>query len=184
MTEAHRTFVIAEAGVNHNGDEDMALALVDAAAAAGADAVKFQTFSADRLVRPGTEKAGYQKTHTGDGGQHDMLKALEMSPRMHDRIHERCDDRGIEFMSTAFDEASLDYLVGLGIRRIKVPSGEITNLPFLRHMAAKGLPMIVSTGMADMQEVKDAVAAIEAASGSDPAITVLHCTSRLSDGAR
>lgn len=176
------TFVIAEAGVNHNGDQNIALQLVDIAADAGADAVKFQTFSADRLTRRGAEKADYQKQATGDGDQYDMLKALEMSVDMHHRILERCRDRNIEFMSTAFDEECFDFLVSLGIKRVKVPSGEIVNYPLLRHMARANLPMILSTGMATLEEVGDAAAVIADSRTapidvSQPALTILHCTS-------
>lgn len=179
-----RTFIIAEAGVNHNGDQAMALALVEAAAKSGADAVKFQTFSADKLTRKGAAKAEYQKRTTGAGDQHGMLKALEMSEDLHRRLFDRCIELGIEFMSTAFDEESLNFLVELGIRRIKVPSGEITNAPLLRHMASQGLPLIVSTGMADLVEIVSALDIIRdarAASGlGEPLaemVTVLHCTS-------
>jgi N,N'-diacetyllegionaminate synthase len=179
-----KTFIIAEAGVNHNGDEKMALALVEAAVKSGADAVKFQTFSADKLTRKGAEKAEYQKQATGDGDQHGMLKALEMSENLHRRLFSRCAELGIEFMSTAFDEESLDFLVALGVKRIKVPSGEITNAPLLRHMAGKGLPLIVSTGMAELDEVVAAVDVIRAAriahGFAEPLaemVTILHCTS-------
>jgi N,N'-diacetyllegionaminate synthase len=179
-----KTFIIAEAGVNHNGDEKMALALVEAAAKSGADAVKFQTFSADKLTRKGASKAEYQKQATGAGDQHGMLKSLEMSETMHRRLFDRCSQLGIEFMSTAFDEDALDFLVALGIKRIKVPSGEITNAPLLKHMAAKGLPLIVSTGMAELHEVIDAVETIRAARAAhrfaEPLaerVTLLHCTS-------
>jgi N,N'-diacetyllegionaminate synthase len=179
-----KTFIIAEAGVNHNGDEKMAFALVEAAAKSGADAVKFQTFSADKLTRKGAEKAEYQKRATGDGDQHAMLKALEMSEQLHQRLFAHCAELGIEFMSTAFDEEALDFLVALGIKRIKVPSGEITNAPFLRRMASKGLPLIVSTGMADLQEIVAALDVIRternARGFAEPMaeiVTVLHCTS-------
>jgi N,N'-diacetyllegionaminate synthase len=179
-----KTFIIAEAGVNHNGNEKMALALVEAAAKSGADAVKFQTFSADKLTRKGAAKADYQKQATGAGDQHGMLKSLEMSETMHRRLFDRCTQLGIEFMSTAFDEESLDFLVALGIRRIKVPSGEITNAPLLRDMAGKGLPLIVSTGMAELDEVVAAVETIRIARAaerlSEPLadrVTLLHCTS-------
>lgn len=179
-----KTFIIAEAGVNHNGDEKMAVELVEAAAKSGADAVKFQTFSADKLTRKGAEKAEYQKQATGDGDQHGMLKALEMSGGLHRRLFARCTELGIEFMSTAFDEEALDFLVALGIKRIKVPSGEITNVPLLRHMASKGLPLIVSTGMAELEEVVAAIGIIRAARESrgfaEPLgdiVTILHCTS-------
>jgi len=179
-----KTFIIAEAGVNHNGDEKTALALVEAAAKSGANAVKFQTFSADKLTRKGAEKAEYQKKTTGEGDQHDMLKALEMSEGLHGRLFARCSELGIEFMSTAFDEESLDFLIALGIKRIKVPSGEITNAPLLKHMAGKGLPLIVSTGMAELDEVVTAVDTIRAARSAGrfaaplaEMVTLLHCTS-------
>ena len=178
------TFIIAEAGVNHNGDADLAIKLVEVAAQSGADAVKFQTFSADKLTRRGAEKAEYQKKSTGDGDQYDMLKALEMSDDLHRRLVALSHELGIEFMSTAFDEDALDLLVALGIRRIKVPSGEITNTPFLRHMAAKNLPLIVSTGMASLEEVQQAVAVIAETRAQlglqlplSEVVTILHCTS-------
>jgi N,N'-diacetyllegionaminate synthase len=179
-----KTFIIAEAGVNHNGDEEMALALVEAAAKSGADAVKFQTFSADKLTRKGAEKAEYQKKTTGEGDQHGMLKALEMSEQLHSLLFAHCAKLGIEFMSTAFDEDALDFLIALGVKRIKVPSGEITNLPFLRHMASKGLPLIVSSGMAELNEVVAAVDTIretrKVQGFAEPLaemVTILHCTS-------
>lgn len=177
-------FIIAEAGVNHNGSVDNALRLVDAAADAGADAVKFQTFSADRLVTPTAETAGYQKDRTGANDQLSMLRALELSPEAHRRLADRCGDRGIEFLSTPFDESAADFLISLGCRRLKIPSGEITNLPFLRFLAAKGLPLLLSTGMSDLSEVRAAVEVIAAArlSSGDTAppaawLTLLHCTS-------
>lgn len=176
-------FIIAEAGVNHNGDEAMAFELVEIAARCGADAVKFQTFSADKLVARGTAKAAYQNRETGDGDQHAMLKALELSPAVHGRLATHCAARGIEFMSTPFDEESVDMLLELGMRRIKVPSGEITNLPFLQYIAAKCVPLVVSTGMADMDEICLAVGLIrdtwQACGFTSPAdaLTVLHCTS-------
>jgi N,N'-diacetyllegionaminate synthase len=179
-----KTFIIAEAGVNHNGDEKMALALVEVAAKSGADAVKFQTFSADKLTRKGAEKAEYQKKTTGEGDQHGLLKALEMSEQLHGRLFARCAQLGIEFMSTAFDEEALDFLVALGIKRIKVPSGELTNVPLLRHMTSKGLPLILSSGMADLNEVVAAVDAIREtrkvqgfAESLAEMLTILHCTS-------
>ncbi len=177
-------FIIAEAGVNHNGDADRALAMVNAAKAAGADAVKFQTFSADKLAAPGAEKADYQKRETGDGDQHGMLKALEMSEDLHHRLIARCAEVGVEFMSTPFDEEAADFLVAAGMKRIKVPSGEIVNHPFLRHLAALDRPMIVSTGMATMEEITDAVAVIAETRTKrgltaplEQAVTILHCTS-------
>ena len=177
-------FVIAEAGVNHNGDADRALDMIDVAAESGADAIKFQTFSADKLVSHTAQKAEYQKRETGEGGQYAMLKALEMSDALHRALVERCTARGIEFMSTPFDEAAVDMLIALGMRRIKVPSGEITNHPFLKYLAAKDRPLIVSTGMATMTEIEEAVAVIAATRTARglvaplaEVITVLHCTS-------
>lgn len=179
-----RSFIIAEAGVNHNGDEALALQLVETAAECGADAVKFQTFDADKLVLRGAEKAEYQKRQTGAGDQHAMLKALELSRDTHRRLFDRCTELGIEFMSTPFDEEAADFLLQLGMERIKVPSGEITNTPFLEFLAAKDVPLIVSTGMASLSEILDAVRTIAAtrqrrgfqASMKDM-VTVLHCTS-------
>jgi len=177
-------FVIAEAGVNHNGSIDLALRLVDIAAECGADAVKFQTFSAERLVRPGARTAQYQARATGESDQFAMLKRLELSVEDHRRISERCKERGIEFMSTPFDEEAADLLLSLGMKRIKVPSGEITNLPFLEVLADADRPMIVSTGMSTIAEIEaavDTIARRRAARGftaplSDM-VTVLHCTS-------
>ena len=179
-----RCFIIAEAGVNHNGDEALALKLVETAKDCGADAVKFQTFDADKLVRPGADKAEYQKRQTGAGDQHAMLKALELSREAHRRVFQRCTELGIEFMSTPFDEEAADFLLQLGMRRIKVPSGEITNTPFLEFLAAKGVPLIVSTGMASLEEIEEAVRVIEATrrrhghgAAMADAVTILHCTS-------
>lgn len=179
-----KTFVIAEAGVNHNGSDDLALQLVEIAARCGADAVKFQTFSADKLVRKGAEKAEYQKRETGDGDQYSMLKRLEMSENLHRKLLVRCGELGIEFMSTPFDEESADFLVALGMRHIKVPSGEITNHPFLAHLAAKNVPMILSTGMATLDEIHEAVGVVRSVreqygftAGLENMLTVLHCTS-------
>ncbi|MCP9451751.1 MAG: N-acetylneuraminate synthase [Nitrospira sp.] len=177
-------FIIAEAGVNHNGSEEMALQLIEAAAAAGADAVKFQTFRSETLCLPGTSKAEYQKAHTGTGDQFAMLKTLELSWASYPALIARCRSLGIEFMSTAFDEEALDMLVGLGMMRIKIPSGEITNLPLLRYAATKRLPIILSTGMASLDEVKEAIMVVCAAvrlTGVDDLsggrIALLHCTS-------
>lgn len=177
-------FFIAEAGVNHNGDADRALAMVDAAQAAGADAVKFQTFTAEKLVSPQAEKAEYQRRETGDGSQYDMLKALEMSPELHAALYARCERVGIEFMSTAFDEDALDFLIALGMRRIKIPSGEIINHPFIAHAAAQDRPIILSTGMATMTEIHEAIATIARVRSEKgfehplaDVLTILHCTS-------
>lgn len=172
-----KTLIIAEAGVNHNGDIDMACALIDAASHAGADLVKFQTFDADRLVTHNARKADYQVKTTGtDESQRDMLKRLELSPAMHEQLIAHAAKCGIEFFSTAFDLDSLDYLLGLGMSRIKVPSGELTNLPYLRKVGSTGKPVILSTGMANLGEIEAALAALEAAGASRHQITVLHCS--------
>ena len=178
------TFIIAEAGVNHNGSLQLALQLVETAAQCGANAIKFQTFRADKLVIRGAPKAGYQKAATGGGDQHSMLSMLELSEPMHRSLFERCAEREIEFMSTPFDEGSADFLVDLGMKRIKIPSGEITNHSFLRHLAKKNLPLILSTGMSTLEEVQDAVAVIRAErqrlelyTPIEEMLTVLHCTS-------
>jgi N,N'-diacetyllegionaminate synthase len=174
---AARTLVIAEAGVNHNGDLGMALRLVDVAADAGADFVKFQTFSAARLATAAARKADYQVATTGgDESQLAMLHRLELSAEAHAQIVARCRERSIGFLSTGFDIECVDFLIGLGIPLIKIPSGELTNLPYLRHVGALGLPTVLSTGMAELAEVAQAIAALEAAGLPRMLLTVLHCT--------
>jgi N,N'-diacetyllegionaminate synthase len=173
---ADRTLIIAEGGVNHNGDIDVAMKLVDVAAAAGADMVKFQTFSAKHLVTPFAGKADYQTKHTeGAETQYAMLKRLELSRPGHVALMERCRLRGIGFLSTAFDLESVDLLVELALDRFKIPSGEITNLPYLQHIGGLGKPIILSTGMATLGEIESAVALLEAAGTPRTQITVLHC---------
>jgi N,N'-diacetyllegionaminate synthase len=179
-----KTFIIAEAGVNHDGNNNLAIQLVEIAARSGANAIKFQTFSADKLTRKGVEKANYQKKINDDEDQHTLLAKLEISKELHHVLVKRSSELGIEFMSTAFDEDALDFLVSIGIRRIKVPSGEITNLPFVAHMASKNLPMIVSTGMANMEEVRGALEVIRTerkrlgfTEPLEQIVTILHCTS-------
>lgn len=174
----HRgTLVIAEAGVNHNGDLATALSLVDVATESGADIVKFQTFTADRLVTRDAAKAEYQKATTSNTEtQFEMLRELELSHNEHLAIVERCQERGIGFLSTGFDIDNVDMLVGLGMDQIKVPSGEITNLPYLRHIGDLCLPTILSTGMADMEEVSSALDVLLACGSSKSDITILHCT--------
>lgn len=172
-----KTLVIAEAGVNHNGDLDMARALVDAAAAAGADLVKFQTFRADRLATPAAAKAGYQAASGGAGeSQQGMLRRLELSEDGHHALRAHCADRGVTFFSTAFDLESLDFLASLGLDRFKVPSGELTNLPYLERAARFGKPVILSTGMATLDEVGAAIAVLETSGLPRAALTVLQCT--------
>jgi N,N'-diacetyllegionaminate synthase len=172
-----KTLIIAEAGVNHNGDLALARQLVDVAAEAGADLVKFQTFSADRLVTAAARQAAYQERNTGVvESQHAMLKRLELSRAMHEELIAHCRERGIHFFSTGFDTQSVDLLLELGATRIKVPSGELTNLPFLRHIGAAGRDVILSTGMGTLDEVVEAVGALERAGTPRARITVLHCT--------
>lgn len=168
-------FLIAEAGVNHDGELDTALALVDVAAEAGADAVKFQTFDPDALVTAGAELAEYQQaTVPSAGSQHEMLARLRFGVQEHAAIIERCAEREIGFLSTPFDSGSARMLAELGVPAFKVGSGELTNLPFLAELAAYGLPMLVSTGMADLDEVRAAVDAVRAHGAP---LVLLHCTS-------
>lgn len=170
-------FVIAEAGVNHNGDMKLAKELVDKAAEAGADAVKFQSFITEELITPDAMKAGYQVESTGEGGsQYDMLKALELSAADHAELKAHCDERRIIYLCTPYERASVDMLHELGVTAFKVASTDTTNVPFLAYMAAKGRPVILSTGMSTMGEVEEAVDALEEA-GSANKIVILHCTS-------
>jgi N,N'-diacetyllegionaminate synthase len=172
-----KTLIIAEAGVNHNGDIELAKRLIDVAADAGADIVKFQTFCADRLVTKTAAKADYQVTTTGaEESQHEMLRRLELSPAMHEILMAHCTQRNIEFMSTAFDEQSVDLLSGYGLTRFKIPSGEITNLAYLRHIAKVAGEVIISTGMATLDEIGAAIAVFEVNGVPRARITVLHCT--------
>ena len=172
---AGRTFIVAEAGVNHNGDLSLARALVDVAAEAGADAVKFQTFTADGLVTRAAPTADYQRRAAGELSQHAMLAALELSPAAHEALWTHCAARGIEFLSTPFDVDSAHYLKRLGVRRLKISSGDVTNLPMLEVVGALGLPVILSTGMADLDEVDAAVAALRGAGLTD--LVLLQCVS-------
>lgn len=173
---ADKTLIIAEAGVNHNGDMETARRLVDAAAQAGADMVKFQTFKADRLVTVSANKADYQMQTTGaTESQHEMIRKLELSETMHEELIAHCAKRGIEFFSTAFDLESLDYLMSLGMQRVKVPSGEITNLPYLRRIGGFGKPVILSTGMSTLDDIEAALDVLECSGTSREIVTVLHC---------
>jgi N-acetylneuraminate synthase len=172
----HPCFIVAEAGVNHNGDLGLGLKLVDAARNAGADAVKFQTFRADRLVLPDAPKAPYQTATTGAAeSQAEMLRRLELPPEAHHQLMAHCRKRGLLFLSTPFDEGSADFLDELGVPAFKLASGELTYVSFLAHVAAKGKPMIVSTGMATLEEVEAAVRAVRA--GGNPGLVLLHCVS-------
>ena len=172
-------YIIAEAGVNHNGDMALAHQLVDAAAAAGADAVKFQTFRAEEIVTGGAQKADYQKDTSGaDETQLAMLKRLELDLDAHRDLLARCRSAGIDFLSTPFDAKSLDMLLDLGLSAIKIPSGEITNLPYLRHAGAKEKRIILSTGMCTLDEVRQATDALAAAGTPAQGITLLHCNTQ------
>tara|TARA_R110002096_G_scaffold47309_3_gene126260 strand:+ start:1361 stop:2362 length:1002 start_codon:yes stop_codon:yes gene_type:complete len=169
--------VIAEAGVNHNGSLELAKSLIDAAAEAGADFVKFQTFKAKSLVTNSAPKAEYQVKNAGaDESQFEMIRRLELSEQMHEELWDYCEKKNIGFLSTGFDTSSVDYLKSLGIDLFKVPSGELTNLPFLRHIGALNRNVILSTGMACLGEIEQAIDAVEKAGTPRNKITVLHCT--------
>ncbi len=168
--------IIAEAGVNHNGDIKTALRLVEVAAESGADVVKFQTFIAQNLATRHTPKAEYSKSTTDAAESHlDMIRKLELSREMHEELISYCDERGMMFLSSPFDEESADLLSSMEVAAFKIPSGEITNLPFLTHVARKGKPMIVSSGMSYLGEVETAVETIGRA-GNDQ-VVLLHCVS-------
>lgn len=173
-----KTIIIAEAGVNHNGDIDLAKKLVGEAAAAGADLVKFQTFLAKKIVSSTAPKAEYQKLTTDSGeSQFEMIQKLELSRESHEVLIEECRRQGIGFFSTAFDPESFDMLLDLGcVDIIKIPSGEITNLPLLRYMTRLGKPVLLSTGMSNLGEVEAAIQVIQAAGTPRHLITILHCT--------
>lgn len=174
--DGHPCFVIAEAGVNHNGDPRLAGELVRVAAEAGADAVKFQTFAAERLATAAAPKASYQVARTErDESAQAMLRRLELDRDDHVQLIADCKSAGVMFLSSAFDEGSADMLDELGVDAFKVPSGEITNVSYLRHVAAKKRPLIVSTGMSTLEEVEVAVAAIRET--ADVPFVLLHCVS-------
>lgn len=173
----NRTLIIAEAGVNHNGNIELAKQLIDAAAEAGADLVKFQTFNAKRQVTSFAKKAEYQKlTTNSQEPQYEMLSRLELSAEMHHELINYCSSRNIGFFSTGFDIESMDLLVSLGQDHFKIPSGEITNLPYLRHIGRLGKKIILSTGMATLGEIEMAIDVLEQAGTPRTLITVLHCT--------
>jgi N,N'-diacetyllegionaminate synthase len=166
-------FVIAEAGVNHNGRLDLAEQLVDVAAEAGCDAVKFQTFDPALVAAASADKAGYQQETTGEEGtQLEMLQGLVLSQEDHVRLRARAADRGIVFLSTPFDEPSADFLDALGVPAFKVSSGDLTNVFLLEHLAAKGKPLLISTGMGTLEEVLAALATVQ---GAD--VALFHCVS-------
>jgi len=172
-----KTMIIAEAGVNHNGDVNMAKKLIDIAAEAGADLVKFQTFSADRLVTHEAVKADYQLLATNSSeSQHDMLRKLELTESKHRDLIAHCASQNIRFFSTGFDVESINLLAGLGQELFKIPSGEITNLPYLRHIGKLARAIILSTGMSNMDEIESAINVLEESGTHRSNITVLHCT--------
>jgi len=197
------TLIIAEAGVNHNGSLDRAIVLVDVAADAGADIVKFQTFRAEALASAAAPKAAYQQANTGSAGaQLEMLHALELDAAAHRRLAAHAAARGVEFLSTAFDAESLDLVLSLGVRRLKMPSGEITNGPLLLQAARSFLPILLSTGMADLAEIETALGVLAFGYAAPPEaapspaafrvalmgeagrkalagrVTILHCTTQ------
>lgn len=172
-----RTLIVAEAGVNHNGDLETAKTLVAAAAKAGADVVKFQTFRADKLATANAAKADYQKKLTDEHeSQREMISRLELSLAEFKELKAECIRHGIEFLSTAFDEESLQEILDLGVSLIKVPSGEITNIPYLRRVGLAGRPILLSTGMANMGEIEQAIDVLERSGVKRDQLTVLHCT--------
>ena len=169
-------FVIAEAGVNHNGDVALAHQLVDAAVATGADAVKFQSFIAEELVTARAAKAGYQEVTTGEGTQFAMLKALELSAEEQGALKRHCEEVGIAYLCTPYDLPSIDMLDRLGVDAIKVASTDTDNIPFLRYLAATGRPVILSTGMATLAEIEESMQALTE-SPAHPWVALLQCTS-------
>jgi len=173
-----KTLIIAEAGVNHNGDMALAKKLIAAAAEAGADLVKFQTFIAKNIVSKSAPKADYQKDTTDPGeSQRDMIRQLELTREDHVELMRECKRYGIGFFSTAFDRESICLLEDLSaMDYVKVPSGELTNLPYLRYLTRHGKPVLLSTGMATLGEIEAAIEAVEQAGTSRDRITVLHCT--------
>jgi N,N'-diacetyllegionaminate synthase len=172
-----KTLIIAEAGVNHNGDMSLAKNLIEVAAKAGADLVKFQTLNANRMVTATAAKAEYQILASNTlETQHTMLQKLELTEDMHRELIAHCDSLNIGFFSTGFDIGSLDMLVGLGQKLFKIPSGEITNLPYLRHIGQFAQTVILSTGMSTMDEIAAAIDILETSGTPRSKITVLHCT--------
>lgn len=166
-------YIIAEAGVNHNGSFEIACRLVDAAKEAGVDCVKFQTFKSEKLVSHNAQKAEYQKAATGDSSQQDMLKQLELSYDEFLKLKDYCDKVGISFLSTPFDFESIDFLNTIDMPFWKIPSGEITNLPYLMALAKTGKSIVMSTGMCEMEEIEAAVKVLKENGTSE--IKLLHC---------
>lgn len=172
----NKTYIIAEAGVNHNGSFDLAVKLIEEASRADADAVKFQTFIPENVISKFAQKADYQKETTGGGeSQLDMVRKLYLSEDQFVKLKEKCRSKGIDFLSSPFDLDSIDTLVKMGERKIKIPSGEITNLPYLRKIGALGLDLILSTGMSELFEVKKALEILEVAGTPKEKVIVLQC---------
>ena len=172
----HKTVIIAEAGVNHNGDLQIAKNLVKVAADSGADYIKFQTFKAKNLLLKNTKKTKYQIKNTGSKeSQFDLIKKLELSKGMHEELISYCSLKNIKFFSTAFDKESLKMLIDLGQKIIKIPSGEITNLPFLKYIGSLNKEVILSTGMSNIKEIRNALDILEKSGTNKKKITVLHC---------
>jgi N,N'-diacetyllegionaminate synthase len=172
----NKTFIIAEAGVNHNGSLELAFQLIDVAVAAGADAVKFQTFKAEKVIAANAPKTGYQKETTGpDESQLEMVKKLELDEKAHIQLYQYCRHKGIQFLSTPYDLESIDLLNHLGLEIFKIPSGEITNLPYLKKLGALKKRLILSTGMADLSEIEEALDVLTESGTPVENITVLHC---------
>jgi len=175
MFERDEVFIIAEAGVNHNGSIDIAKKLIDVAVEAGASAVKFQTFKTENVISKDAKKADYQKNTTdANESQFDMIKKLELDIETHKKLIAYCKEKKIMFLSTPFDHDSIDMLTELGLEIFKIPSGEITNLPYLRHIGKLNKKVILSTGMADMGEIEDALDVLIESGTNRSHITVLH----------
>ena len=169
------TLIIAEAGVNHNGSIEMAKQLIDAAAIADVDYVKFQTFKAEKLVTKEAKQAEYQQRNAADDSQYTMLKKLELSEAQHEELITYCKEKGVKFLSTAFDLESIEYLHSLNLGLWKIPSGEVTNYPYIKKIAQYGEPVIMSTGMCSMDDVEQALNVLLKNGLTKEQITLLHC---------
>ena len=174
----NKTIIIAEAGVNHNGDMSIARKLIDAAADAGVDYVKFQTFKTENLVSADAPTAEYQKSATNENSQFAMLKRLELSETQHLELIDYCQKKGVKFLSTAFDLDSIDLLARLNLDLWKIPSGEITNYPYLAKIAHFGQPIVMSTGMCNNDDIQNAINALLENGAKKDSITILHCNTQ------
>jgi len=170
-------YIIAEAGVNHAGNADVAVKMIEAAARAGASAVKFQTFVPERVASPSAPRAAYQSRSCGGGGQLEMLRSLALGERDHRRLYAAARELGVEFLSTPFDESSAALLYSLGVPAFKVSSGDLTNVPFLRHLGRMGRPLILSTGMATLGEIEEALDAVSGGGANPADVVLLQCAS-------